>query len=55
MSSAPQIRRLAKPLFQKHRNLVMITGNIMTYRPVTHWTLFIYIQNWPKRGYFTVQ
>ena len=54
MSSAPQIKRLANPLLQRHDNLIMVTGNIMAYLPVTHWSRYIRIHNRPKRGYFTV-
>ena len=55
MSSAPQIKRLARPLLERHQNLVMVAGNIACYRPVTHCTRYIYINNHPKRGYFTVE
>ncbi|GLS71103.1 hypothetical protein GCM10007890_31160 [Methylobacterium tardum] len=54
MSSAPQIKRLAKPLLQRHNDLIMATGNIMAYLPVTHWNPYIRIHNRPKRGNFTV-
>jgi hypothetical protein len=55
MSSALQIKRLAKSLLQRHKNLIMATGNVVTYLPVTHWSRYIRIQNRPKRGYFTVE
>lgn len=55
MSSAPQIKRLARPLLERHNNLVMVAGNIACYCPVTHCTRYIYINNHPKRGYFTVE
>lgn len=55
MSSAPQIKRLAGPLFARHNNLVMVAGNIVCFCPVTHCTRYIYINNRPKRGYFTVE
>lgn len=53
MSSATQIKRLTKPLLERHNNLIMARGNVMTYLPVTHWSRYIRIHNRPKRGYFT--